>query len=329
LNLWHVFGPDYRRNCLAWQHSPRNPVIPATGHTWKRFWTANPDVLGFAGKRLLYYRGNGILPSTDGRRHDRIGVAEITGIASDQLELQELAGGLPVVDVGLKGAFDAEHVLDPAATVFQGKIWLYYSGIGGGPDSIGLATSPDGVHFEKVGRVLEGRAPDVVVKGKGISMLYQKKNPDGRYEFYLAHAEDGIHFEDIMKRAVFSPAEGHAWDNFDVSTGRLYPVDDEYLLLYGASSYLVDQPEYFGLARSTDLIHWARHPGNPIFGCGPKGAEDGGAIWFPALIETEARFVLLYEGSRGNYRGDLSSQICMASLPKTYLLDKDGEPQSR
>jgi hypothetical protein len=108
-----------------------------------------------------------------------------------------------------------------------------------------------------------------------------------------------------------------------VATGRLLRAEDEFYLLYGGSSSLIDQPDAFGLARSRDLIHWERHPGNPVFGCGPKGSEDGGAIWFPALIETEEALVLLYEGSRGNYQGELSSQICMASIPKIRRASED------
>lgn len=316
-SIWNLFGPDYRRNCLAWRHSAENPVIPAAGDTWKQRWTANPDVLDFADRRLLYYRGNGVMPGREARNHDRIGVAEIAGLSADGLDLQELADGLPIVDVGEKDSFDSEHVLDPATAVFRGDVLLYYSAIGNGPDSVGLATSTDGIRFKKVGKVLDGRAPDVVVRDEGISMLYQKKNTDGRYEFFVAHSSDGVHFENASTQAVFSPSGRTGWDCHDVSTGRLCPDEDGYLLLYGASSSLVDQPDSFGLARTPDLIHWERHPGNPIFGCGPKGAEDGGAIWFPALIETDALFVLLYEGSRGDYRGDLSSQICMASIAKT------------
>ncbi len=325
-SIWSSFGPDYRRNCLAWVHSPGNPVIPASGNTWKRHWTANPDVLDFAGRKLLYYRGNGVMPGREERNHDRIGVAEITGLSACGLDLGELADGLPIVDVGEGDSFDSEHVLDPAATAFRGEVLLYYSAIGAGPDSVGLATSPDGIHFKKVGKVIEGRAPDVVVKDEGISMLYQKKNADGCYEFFVAHSSDGVRFQSISEQAVFSPSARTGWDGHDVSTGRLLLDGTGYLLIYGGSSSLVDQPDYFGLARSRDLIHWERHPGNPIFGCGPKGAEDGGAIWFPALIETNDALVLLYEGSRGDYRGDLSSQICMASMSKAALRRSNGEP---
>jgi predicted GH43/DUF377 family glycosyl hydrolase len=316
MSIWSRFGRDYRQNCLAWHHSDQNPVIPASGRTWKRFWTANPHVLEFGGRSLLYYRGNGIMPGREDARHDRIAVAEIVNISPDTLDVRDLADGMPIVDVGEVGAFDETHALDPSAVVYREDVWLYYSAIGSGPDSIGLARSRDGIHFSKVGKVLEGRAPSVVARGDGLSVLYQAKNVDGQYQFFVADSADGIHFVDKTESAVFSPTGDRGWDSYDVTTGRLYSDGDAFLLMYGGSSSLVDQPDFFGLARSADLIHWERHPGNPIFGCGPKGAEDGGAIWFPALIETEELFVLLYEGSRGKYRGDLSSQICMASIAK-------------
>ena len=320
MGIWNLFGDDYRKNCLAWQHSTQNPVIPASGNTWKSCWTANPDILAHCGKTLLYYRGNGVLPGTGDARHDRIGVAEIKSVSSDTIALIELADGKHIVDVGEDGAFDDAHVLDPACIEFNGTVWLYYSAVGNGPDSVGLATSTDGTHFVKHGKIMDGRAPDVVVKDGKIFMLYQKRDSQDRYEFFVAHSSDGIRFDTVSDTAVFAHSEGRAWDSHDVVTPRLLQDGDEYFMIYGGSSYLIDQPDYFGLARSPDLIHWERHPGNPIFGCGPKGSEDGGAIWFPALMETEESFVLLYEGSRGNYGGDISSQICMATLSKTSKL---------
>ncbi len=317
--FWNLFGPDYRDNCLAWERSPHNPVIPATGDSWKSHWTANPDTLEFGGRVLLYYRGNGIMPDTDGYRHDRIAVAELLDVTTDNIEFEDLADGQPVIDVGEPGMFDYIHVLDPSAVHFQDTIFLYYTAAGEGPVSVGLAVSSDGIEFEKVGRIVTGRAPSAVVLEDGIALLYQVPDAEGRQEFFMGFASDGINFELMHDEPVFAPTEAEqGWDSFDISTGRLYPYEDGFMMIYGGSSSLIDQPDYFGLARSSDLIEWERHPGNPIFGCGPKGSEDGGAIWFPALIETETHFVLLYEGSRGDYRGDLSSQICMSSVNKTF-----------
>ena len=114
---------------------------------------------------------------------------------------------------------------------------------------------------------------------------------------------------------MFSPEEG-SWDAFSITTARLSADAGWFYMMYGGSAYLADEPDCFGLARSKDLVHWERHSGNPIFGRGPAGSPDGGAIWFPALLETEDCFILLYEGSRGKYSWDLSSAICMASAAK-------------
>ncbi|NBD25394.1 glycoside hydrolase family protein [Paenibacillus glycinis] len=312
--LWNLFNGDYRRNCLSWAHSPHNPVIPASGDSWRSVWVANPDVIAFGGKQLLYYRGNGIQPNTDGQRHDRLGVAEILEVTRDKIRLRELNGGEPIVDVGGPDAFDGKDVLDPSAVVFRDRVFVYYSAIGAGPDCVGLAVSRDGVSFEKVGSIMEGRAPAAIVKDGQIYMIYQLLQNDG-YRLYLSRSTDGIHFEPVSDRPIFAGTPG-SWDALSIVTARLMKDGDAFYMLYGGSSYLADEPDFFGLARSADLLNWESHPGNPIFGCGAMGQEDGGAIWFPALIETEREFVLLYEGSRGKYSWDISSQICMASIPK-------------
>lgn len=312
--LWKRFSDDYIENCRAWYHFEENPVIPATGVTWKSRWTANPDVICFGGRTLLYYRGNGVMPNSDGAHHDRIAVAEILEAASGSFQFNDLHDGLPVVDVGALDEFDGRDVLDPAAVVFRNKVWLYYSAVGPGQDSVGLAVGADGVAFEKVGSVLVGRAPDVVVVNDQIFMLYQKVCGEG-YELYLAVSDDGVTFHDVQQDPVFAPVKGD-WDGLSVVTARLVRDGAWFYIIYGGSAYRVDEPDYFGLARSVDLVEWERHPGNPIFGCGAKGEADGGAIWFPALIETDDSILLLYEGSRGKYSWDLSSAICMASIDK-------------
>lgn len=138
---------------------------------------------------------------------------------------------------------------------------------------------------------------------------------DGRLLPHLRVSADGITFpDDGMSECVFRGEPG-SWDAQSVVTARIHRDRDTFFMLYGGSANSLDEPEFFGLARSTDLRTWERHPGNPIFGHGAGGTIDGGAIWFPAMIETAADATLLYEGSRGKYAWDLSSRICVATLP--------------
>ena len=314
--IWDSFSSDYRENCLSWQH-PDRPLLPPGGPDWRSRWTANPDILDVDGRRLVYFRGNGTL-ANDEHLHDRLGVAELVADTDTDgvLGLRHLAGDRPVVDVGAPGSFDDQHVLDPAAVQFGGRIFLYYSAVGTGPDSIGLAVSDDGERFDKVGRVLPGRAPEVVERDGLLHLFFQVQRGEG-YELHVVTSSDGFDFGplDTAEPAVFAPSAG-SWDAQSIITARISRDGDAYLMAYAGSPDSLDEPEYVGLARSTDLRTWERHPGNPVFGRGPVGAVDGGAIWFPALVPTENGLAMLYEGSRGRYAWDLSSQLCLATKPR-------------
>lgn len=312
--LWETFSNDYTANCLAWTRDNNNPVIPPSGSTWKSRWTANPELFTFGERTLLYYRGNGIAPGKKNVFHDRIGVAEVLAIGPMQLNYRDLNGGSPIIDVGPAGAFDDQHVLDPAVVYFKGQVHLFYSAVGHGPNSIGLATSANGERFTKVGKVLEGRAPDALVVGDTLYLLYQRQDSLG-YKVYVSISTDGVKFFPFGDAPVFAGEANH-WDSQSISTPRIWKTGEWYYMLYGGSADRVDEPEFFGLARSRNLLRWERHPGNPVFGAGAHASADGGAIWFPALYDAGSWIVLLYEGSRGKYSWDLSSGVCMAWIPK-------------
>jgi predicted GH43/DUF377 family glycosyl hydrolase len=313
-SLWDTFSNDYTANCLAWTHHRDNPVISPSGSTWKSRWTANPEILQRGKRMLLYYRGNGVIPGEAKGYHDRIGVAELGTLGPEQLGFHDLNNGSPVVNIGKEGDFDGENVRDPAAVEFKGEVLLYYSAIGKGPNSIGLATSADGEHFKKFGKVMEGEAPDAIVNGDTLFLCYQKRTGDG-FSVYLAYSLDGRTFSPVGNTPVFACLPQH-WDARSITTPRIYKGGDWYYMVYGGSADFVDEPEYFGLARSRDLRNWERHPGNPIFGAGARATADGGAIWFPAIIDVGSYAVMLYEGSRGRHGWDLQSSICMAWIAK-------------
>ncbi|MHC4561449.1 MAG: glycoside hydrolase family 130 protein [Planctomycetota bacterium] len=311
--FWHLFGDDSQANCCRWTRSPKNPVIPAQGDTWKKVWTANPDVLRVGGKTLLYYRGHGTMPGSDGEGHDRIGSAEIISVTRDVIEIHELNDGDPIIDIGPAGALDDQHVLDPAAVEHGGCVLLYCSAVGSGPDSVGMSISyDDGLTFRKFGQMFTGRAPEIVIKDDLVYMLYQKYLDD-HYEVFLAKSADGVKFEEIQDAPVLAPGPAGSWHSFDVCTPRVEESDGAYYMVYAGSATKCDVPDGFGLARSTDLVNWEQHPGNPIFALGGDNDADGGGIWFPALIETDDFFAMLYEGTRC---GAVTSQICQASIDK-------------
>ena len=168
-----------------WKHNTeKNPVIPKDSVIlWKETWTANPATLHFKGRHLLYYRGHGRTPTNpDG--HDRLAVAEIMSVTGSEFNFRDLNEKNFIVDVGPKGTFDDADVLDPSAIEFHGKVMVYYSGVGTGPNSVGLAVSDDGEHFTKIGKVMEGRAPGAIVRDDKVYLLFQRDSGKGYLAFF-------------------------------------------------------------------------------------------------------------------------------------------------
>jgi predicted GH43/DUF377 family glycosyl hydrolase len=312
--IWDLFSSSFITNCKAWERHPDNPVLGPLGTTWKKRLTASPDIIRFKGKTFLYYRGTGVMPGTDGKDHDRIGVSEVVELGPRIVRFVDLNRGLPAVELGGKGEFDGMHVLEPAAAVYKGELYLYYAGIGDQGERIGLAISGDGERFTKVGAVWEGRAPEVVVRQDSVFLFYQKFNGRG-YDIHIAVSTDGRTFHDVQSFPVLSAGKG-GWDGLSVVTPKIEYKNEWYLMMYGGSASKADEPEYFGIARSRDLLNWERHPGNPVFGAGARGAPDGGAIWHPCAVDQGDAVVLLYEGSPGDFRWNLEPSICMAWLKR-------------
>jgi len=291
-----------KKYILTWERYSKNPVVPVVKGTWKNSWTANPDILLYNNKYFFYYRGQ----EEDGK--DRIGVMTIQKEKFNGVNFNDYSNN-PIIDVGDSFSFDSKYVLDPAAIEFNGKIYLYYSGISGAyqesefADSIGLAISDDGYNFTKYKNnpLFEGRSPEIIYKDGKFYMLYVKSSSKGYYidspfEIYLTLSDDGIHFSDYGKEPVLSPGKNREWDLFTVTTPRVFCEDDIYYMIYAGDNSHYDYPKNFGLAASRDLINWTKYIRNPIYERGEKGTWEEGGIWFPTFIKIDGTYYMWYEG---------------------------------
>jgi predicted GH43/DUF377 family glycosyl hydrolase len=269
-----------------------NPVFQAVSGTYKAWHTANPDILVKDDILFFYYR------TGDGT--DRISLMTVPYQIFNGKNMIDYPNN-PIIGTSQKG-FDSRGVLDPSAVIFDGKVFLYYSGIGDTEDSIGLAVSKDGNNFEKYEKnpVLTGRAPDIILKDGVLYMYYVMVNKSGGYSIYLATSIDGYNFTPFGNNAVFSPdTNQEAWDSKSVTTPRIFEKDDVYYMMYCGDKKYRDYPPFFGLAFSYDLLHWYRSTQNPVFSRGKKGEFDDGAIWFGDLFPYNNKWYLYYEGWGG------------------------------
>ena len=292
-----------------WAKSTSNPIMPSVPNTYKAWHTANPDLLVHNGMIYFYYRGG------DGT--DRICLATVPYDGCNGSNFNDYSGN-PIVGTSKKG-FDDKAALDPATIYFNNKVFIYYSGLGEGDDTVGLAVSKDFYNFKKYGAVIKGRAPEVVVKDGLIYLYYVLYNNNG-YSIYLATSKDGYNFTKFGEAPVFTPdSNAQAWDSKSVTVPRIVEKHGVYYMLYAGDSMYVDYPAYFGLAYSFDLINWNRGRQNPVFSRGAKGQWDDGGIWYGDMFEYKNKWYLYYEGWGGGeshekeYGPGGRSQIGMAT----------------
>ncbi len=288
----------------------QNPVIPAIAGTYKSVHTANPDIVIRDGTIYFYYRGG------DGR--DKICLATAEKENFNGINFEDVSNN-PIVKNGKSGEFDSDAALDPAVSILNKKVFLYYSGLGEGEDSIGLAVSSDMRNFKKKGAVLTGRAPETVVKNGILRMLYVLPNAKHGYSVYSASSADGFEFSRDSLYPVFdTSSDNNEWDFKSVTTPRIFEKKGTYYMIYCGDDKYMDYPPYFGIAFSYDLEHWYRGTQNPVFSRGKKGEWDDGGIWYAAVIEHKGKTYMYYEGwgggadSHEKEYGPARSQIGMA-----------------
>lgn len=285
---------------ITWRKYTDNPLAalaPQAG-TWRADASMTVDLLRWGDRWLNFYVGK-----ADGK--DSIGVAWQAVDGFDGVSWTDYPSN-PVLAPGAPGGFDSRHIVDPASVEWEGKIHLYYSALGDGPDSLGLAISDDGIQFEKHDQpLLIGRAPEVVKAGDTLFLYYSMENRQGGYEFHLATSRDGVNF--VAEGPVFSPAS-EGWDSLSVVTPRIFAADGVFVMVYAGDDKEKDYPLHFGLAFSDDLRRWKRYPGNPVFDCGAAGSWESRAIWFPEVLKLENKYYLWYEGYDGK-----RSQVGMAT----------------
>jgi len=308
---------------FQWKRFGGNPVFPTVPGTWMERHTANPDLLRIGETYFMYFRGQQ-------GGHDRIGLATI---AVDEFDGKTWRiRSKPVIDVGKPGDWDETHVLDPASVTVNGKVYLYYSAVSTFCNrAVCLATSPDGVNFEKYAAnpVAIGGAPEIVHREGMFYLYYSKQRENGRgFQVRLATSCDGYRFKEPLYEPVLPAGPKGSWDSHAIVTPRIFREGELYYMMYCGSDRYDDYPWYAGLATSHDLVQWEKYKHNPVFSRGEEGEWDEGAIWFTTVEKIGGTYYLWYEGFGGanarteQYPEEGRSQIGMATLRAGYLYVK-------
>ncbi|CAM9465141.1 unnamed protein product [Ectocarpus sp. 4 AP-2014] len=177
----------------------------------------------------------------------RIGVA----LSQDGLNWCRVEGEHPTgacVDVGGSGEWDRLFVGWPVVINHMEKEFrMYYHALD--PDTkkfrVGMATSQDGLAWEKKGPVFDGGSEGSfdergagrrrIVMHKGVyHMVYEGVDKDGVHALGLATSKDGIKWERHSDQPIFerSPPGSGAWDAGGVSNPEIVETDGGMWYLY-------------------------------------------------------------------------------------------------
>jgi predicted GH43/DUF377 family glycosyl hydrolase len=314
------FGESPAANQALWRRDPGNPVI-AAGADWCPEFIAPCSVLEEDGRFVLYVEGGE-------SEQERIGAYACDGPcdASAQWVPHHANPILRPADDG----FDRGSVFDPAVIRFGDTVRLYYSATIGGahefaesapdeseapaaPEYVGLAHATE-IGFERMtSPVLEGRCP-AVVEWQGVLYLFYVKIVRGGYRIFLATSHDGVTFANTTSEPVLDVGSPGEWDSYTVTTPKVFRDGDHFTMLYAADSDLIDDPSGLGVAVSTNLIDWTRHPGNPVFTTGAPGAFDSVSVASAIPIRCGDGWQILYGGSDRSVAEGLHSQVGRAWL---------------
>lgn len=222
-----------------------------------------------------------------------------------------------------RGQFDS-HAVDCPFPFRHGHEWMMtYIGWDGIGYRTGLAASDDLEHWRKVGLILDrGPAGSVTEYNAALTCILRDnalfgsgalRLVDGTYigtyhaypgpGYETGPAIIGLCFSPDLRRwevaePVLRPDPRCAWEAGGLYKSWLMENEGTYYLFYNAKNRTEGAwREQTGVALSGDLIHWERHPDNPILRVGPAGAFDDLFVSDPCVFRHGGGWVMFYFGN--------------------------------
>ena len=194
---------------------------------------------------------------------------------------------------------ELSDVLNPSVVRFQAAYWNLYSEFDGRTWHTAAASSPDGVAWMKLGRVLSPQDSEgsyIAANGSA-----------------LAVEDEILYWHEIgypLRIALARSRDGRNWTRQGSPVIPLGPrgsfderaVADPYVIRSGGNFYMFylgedrARRQSLGIARSSDGIVWEKLRINPVLEPGKPGAFDENGVGEPAVWTSGGQWWMLYTG---------------------------------
>ncbi len=205
----------------------------------------------------------------------------------------------PVLSPGTNNSWDSHSVV-PGAVIKENDVYkMYYSGWAyiDNPWHVGLATSSDGINWEKNPSpvLFGGTNGDYQVKATSVV-----KNEDIYYMYYLegfhaqswninlATSSDGLNWTRYSSNPILSTT--NTWEGIGIYSPSIIKENGTYQMVYQGMNNSA-----FGFATSQDGIHWTTSQSNPFFTKeNTSNHWGGGAIAYPNFVRASNSELRIY-----------------------------------
>jgi|GEM_PF-1726343 len=216
--------------------------------------------------------------------------------------------GNPVLSV-TPGKFDSVLMRGNSVIFDEGIFKMWYSGNDGTKQSLGYATSTDGINWTK-----QNNGDPVLTPGPGsfenqdIYQVWVLKDSVTYKMWFTCHgsniahicyatSNDGIHWDRYSGNPVFVP-DGSGFDSTHVAVSTVLKENGVYKMWYtGNDGSTPDNA--IGYATSTDGLSWSRR-NDAVLKVGPSGAFDSVGVCNPVVISTNGLYYAYYSGYDGS-----------------------------
>jgi predicted GH43/DUF377 family glycosyl hydrolase len=211
----------------------------------------------------------------------------------------------PVLGRSRAEAWESVDTLNPSIVREHGVWWNFYSGYDGRTWHTGLASSPDGLIWTRLGKVL---SPDpgtweghyIASNGAAIRWggewlyFYQGGDPP---RIGLARSSDGKTWrKDPAPVLGFGPRG--SWDEKAVADPYVLAAGDRLYLYYLGEDRA--RRQRLGVAVSTDGNRWTKLRASPVLEPGDPGSMDENGLGEPAVWDSHGWYWMLFTGRARN-----------------------------
>ena len=221
-------------------------------------------------------------------------------------------------------AYDSHAIDAPFLFRRDGRFYMTHIGWDGTGYRTGLASSDDLLHWRKESVILDrgpvgsptefNAALTWIVRDNDLWGSGELHKVEGRYlgtyhaypaagyetgpaAIGLCWSDDLYHWEVRPPFLHSTDPDAAPWERGGLYKSCLLEHASTYYLFYNAKdSDAWPWHEQTGLVTSTDLVHWTRHPANPVLANGPQGAWDDIFASDPCVLRCGDVWAMFYYG---------------------------------